>query len=93
MPKLPSALDHLWELQRLMTTVSVDRSAALRIFTASRFVAIASAQRELWFEFAWLDQEYRVAVHRLARFCAEHRLSALTARESRRSSGPVRLRG
>jgi hypothetical protein len=53
--------------------LSADRNTALRIFTASRFVAIASAQREFWLEFSWLDQEYRVAVRRLAQFCTQHR--------------------
>jgi hypothetical protein len=74
-PKLLSrrALEELGELQGLVRKLSSDRNAALRIFTASRFVAIASAQREFWLEFAWLDQEYRVAVRRLARFCVEHR--------------------
>ena len=74
-PKLLSrrALDELGELQGMVRTLSTDRNVALRIFTASRFSAIASAQREFWLEFAWLDQEYRVAVRRLARFCVEHR--------------------
>jgi hypothetical protein len=76
-PKLLSrrALEELSELQGNLRKLSTDRNAALRIFTASRFVAIASAQREFWLEFAWLDQEYRVAVCRLARFCVEHRAS------------------
>jgi hypothetical protein len=74
-PKLLSrrALDELGELQTLVRQLSADRNTALRIFTASRFVAIASAQRELWLEYAWVDQEYRMAVHRLARFCLQHR--------------------
>ena len=74
-PKLLSrrALEELGELQGLVRKLSGDRNTALRIFTASRFVAIASAQREFWLEFSWLDQEYRVAVCRLARFCVEHR--------------------
>ena len=74
-PKLLSrrALDELGELQGLVRRLSTDRNAALRIFTASRSVAIASAQREFWLEFSWLDQEYRVAVCRLARFCVQHR--------------------
>jgi len=46
---------------------------AFRILTASRLGAIASAQREFWLEFAWLDQEYRYAVRRLALFCLAHR--------------------
>ncbi len=60
-------------MQGLVRKLSTDRNAALRIFTASRFVAIASAQREFWLEFSWLDQEYRVAVRRLAQFCVAHR--------------------
>jgi hypothetical protein len=74
-PRLLSrrALDELGELQKTVRRLSADRNAALRIFTASRFVAIASAQREFWLEFSWLDQEYRVAVRRLAKFCTEHR--------------------
>jgi hypothetical protein len=74
-PKLLSrrALEELGELQKLVRRLSADRNAALRIATASRFAAIASAQRELWLEFAWLDQEYRAAVRRLAQFCTEHR--------------------
>jgi hypothetical protein len=74
-PKLLSrrALEQLGELQTLVRQLCADRNAALRIFTASRFVAIASAQRELWLEYAWLDQEYRMAVHRLAQFCTQHR--------------------
>jgi hypothetical protein len=74
-PKLLSrrALEELGELQNLVRKLSADRNTALRIFVASRFVAIKSAQREFWLEFSWLDQEYRVAVRRLARFCLEHR--------------------
>jgi hypothetical protein len=60
-------------LQGQVRHLSTDRNAALRLFFASRFVAVASAQREFWLEFAWLDQEYRVAVRRLAQFCTEHR--------------------
>jgi len=74
-PRLLSrrALEELGELQALVRQLSADRNVALRIFTASRFVAIVSAQREFWLEFAWLDQEYRYAVRRLAQFCREHR--------------------
>jgi hypothetical protein len=59
--------------QSLVREPCADRNVALRIFTASRFGAIASAQREFWLEFSWLDQEYRVAVRRLAQFCTQHR--------------------
>jgi hypothetical protein len=66
-------LEELGQLQMTVRRLSADRNTALRIFTTSRFVAIASAQREFWLEFSWLDQEYRVAVRRLAQFCTQHR--------------------
>ena len=74
-PRLLSrrALEELGSLQSAVRELSHTRSMALRIFVASRFVAIVSAQREFWLEFAWLDQEYRVAVRRLAQFCHDHR--------------------
>jgi hypothetical protein len=74
-PKLLSrrALEELGSLQASVRELAQGRNMALRIFTASRFVAIASAQREFWFEFAWVDQEYRYAVRRLAQFCSENR--------------------
>ena len=67
------ALEELGQLQSTVRKLSADRNVALRIFTTSRFVAIASAQYEFWLEFSWLDQEYRVAVRRLAQFCTQHR--------------------
>jgi hypothetical protein len=67
------ALAELGSLQATMRKLAAGRNQALRMFTASRNAAIASAQREFWLEFAWLDQEYRVAVRRLAQFCVEHR--------------------
>ena len=74
-PKLLSrrALEELGSLQSTVRQLAQGRNLAFRIFTASRFVAIASAQREFWLEFSWLDQEYRVAVRRLAQFCTDHR--------------------
>jgi hypothetical protein len=74
-PKLLSrrALEELGSLQTSVRELAQGRNMAFRIFAASRFVAIASAQRELWLEFAWLDQEYRYAVRRLGLFCREHR--------------------
>ena len=74
-PKLLSrrALEELGSLQASVRELAQGRNVALRIFTASRFVAIASAQREFWLEFAWLDHEYRYAVRRLAQFCRENR--------------------
>jgi hypothetical protein len=74
-PKLLTrrALEELGALQASVHELAQGRNMALRIVTTSRFVAVASAQRELWLEFAWLDQEYRYAVRRLAQFCSEHR--------------------
>jgi hypothetical protein len=54
-----------------MRDVVYDRNVALRIFLASRNSTTPQARREFWLEFTWFDQEYRVAVRRLARFCAE----------------------
>jgi hypothetical protein len=45
----------------------------LRLLAASRSATTASAQREFWLEFLWIDAEYRAAVRRLAQFCADHR--------------------
>jgi hypothetical protein len=43
------------------------------MFVASRNTTTPVAQREFWLEFAWVDQEYRIAVRKLAQFCTEHR--------------------
>lgn len=67
------ALDELAGLQASVQELARDRNAALRMFVTSRETTTYIAQREFWLEFAWLDQEYRMAVHRLARFCREHR--------------------
>jgi hypothetical protein len=67
------ALEELGALQSSVHELGATRQAALRLFLASRHAATAMAQREFWFEFAWVDQEYRVAVRRLAQFCSEHR--------------------
>jgi hypothetical protein len=74
-PKLLSrrALEELGSLQSTVQQLAPTRNLAFRIFAASRFVAVASAQREFWLEFSWVDQEYRVAIRRLAQFCSEHR--------------------
>jgi hypothetical protein len=65
--------EELSTLQASVRELATDRNTALRILTASRSAAIGSAQHEFWLEFSWLDQEYRVAVRRLAQFCVEHR--------------------
>ena len=67
------ALEELGTLQTLVHTLRGERNAALRRFVASRYAATVLAQREFWLEFSWADQEYRVAVQRLAEFCRDHR--------------------
>ncbi len=72
------ALEHLGSLQASVQELAVHRNMALRLFLASRNTTTAMAQREFWLEFSWVDQEYRVAVRRLAEFCLEHQdLTAL----------------
>ena len=67
------ALDQLGTLQSSVQELAAHRNTALRMFMASRSTTTAKAQREFWLEFAWVDQEYRIAVRRLAQFCTEHR--------------------
>lgn len=67
------ALEELGTLQATVHELRGERNAALRRFIASRYAATVVAQREFWLEFAWADQEYRVAVQRLAVFCRDHR--------------------
>jgi hypothetical protein len=77
------ALEELGTLQASVHELAVHRKAALRLFVASRHAATAGAQREFWLEFAWADQEYRVAVRRLAQFCENHRLESRQPQEAR----------
>ena len=70
------ALDQLGTLQASVQELAAHRNTAMRMFLASRNTTTAMAQREFWLEFAWIDQEYRIAVRRLAQFCTEHRDSA-----------------
>jgi len=67
------ALDQLGSLQASVQELATHRNTALRMFMASRTTTTPVAQREFWLEFAWVDQEYRIAVRRLAQFCNEHR--------------------
>jgi hypothetical protein len=67
------ALEELSALQATVHALGGPRNAALRMFVASRHSTTATAQREFWLEFSWLDQEYRAAVRRLAEFCREYR--------------------
>ncbi len=73
-PRLLSrrALEELGALQASVRALGAQRNTALGIFIASRHAATSIAQREFWLEFAWADQEYRAAVHRLAQFCAQN---------------------
>jgi hypothetical protein len=66
-------LEQLGVLQAGVQALAEHRNTALRMFMASRNTTTAMAQREFWLEFAWADQEYRVAVRRLAQFCSEHK--------------------
>jgi hypothetical protein len=66
------ALEQLGTLQASVQELATHRNTALRMFIASRNTTTAMAQREFWLEFAWVDQDYRIAVRRLAQFCSEH---------------------
>jgi hypothetical protein len=66
------AIGELGALEASVQELSSQRSQALRVFMASRSATTVVAQREFWLEFSWADQEYRVAVRRLAEFCDEH---------------------
>jgi hypothetical protein len=67
------ALEELGALQAAVQALAAHRNTALRMFMASRNTTTPIAQREFWLEFSWSDQEYRIAVHRLAKFCLAHR--------------------
>jgi len=66
------AIGELGALEASLQELGTHRSAALRLFLASRNATTLLAQHEFWLEFSWIDQEYRAAVRRLAEFCAEH---------------------
>ena len=67
------AREELSTLQSSVRVLGADRDTALRLFFASRHSTTVFAQREFWLEFSWLDQEYRLAVRRLAQFCLDHK--------------------
>ena len=79
------ALEELSTLEGTVRELGAERGAALRLFLASRYAATLVAQREFWLQFAWADQEYRVAVTRLAQFCVDHREGSTRAWKT----GPV----
>lgn len=66
------AFGELGALEAHVQELGSHRREALRLFLASRNATTEVAQREFWLEFSWIDQEYRVAVRRLAEFCDEH---------------------
>jgi hypothetical protein len=66
------AFGELGALEAHVQELGTHRREALRLFVASRNATTEVAQREFWLEFSWIDQEYRVAVRRLAEFCDEH---------------------
>jgi hypothetical protein len=70
------ALSELGALQDAMQDLAAHRNAALRMFMTSRNTTTPMAQREFWLEFAWIDQEYRAAVRKLAQFCLRYRDTA-----------------
>ncbi len=77
-------------LQATVAELSARRSAALRIFLASRHAISPRAQHEFWMEFSWHHQEYRMAVAKLARFCLEHQRDV--AHDARQSAGDNAIR-
>ncbi len=63
-------------LEAAVRALSSDRSKAFQLLRASREATTRLAQRDFWLEFVWLDQEYRIAVHRLATFCRQYQRAA-----------------
>jgi hypothetical protein len=64
----------LWKLQAAMRHAAEERNKVARVLLTSRSVLTAQAQRDLWLEFAWVDQEYRFTVSQLVQFCSRHAL-------------------
>lgn len=66
------ALEELGTLQARVHKLGVHRNTLLRLFVVSRYAATAVAQRDFWLEFVGANQQYRLAVRRLAEFCTAH---------------------
>ena len=64
----------LWKLQAALHKIADERNEVLKILLDSPGVITADAQRELWLEFSWIDQEYRFCVMQLVEFCERHSL-------------------
>jgi hypothetical protein len=78
------ALAELTALQAAARELANNRITALQVLRASRNDAAPSAQPHCWKEFARLDREYRLAVAKLAAFCARH--TSLATCEERRQA-------
>jgi len=85
-PPSRRALEELSALHEKVLALGSPRSVALRMVAASRRSTTLTAQRDFWLEFSWLDQEYREAVRRLARFCLEHTHGLQAAAEAPQAS-------
>lgn len=68
-----SALERLGVLQTNMRRQAALRATALRLLLASRTATTCGAQREFWLEFLCAENEYRLAVVSLMRFCRQYR--------------------
>jgi hypothetical protein len=87
------ALDELGALQGNVRALGATRSTALRLLITSRYATTALAQREFWMEFSLLDEEYRAALRRLARFCLQHREPARPGVSGQPWADPARAGG
>jgi hypothetical protein len=56
-------------LESEVTNQAQEREGALRRLVASQGAATRSAQATFWESFLVIDQEYRAAIGKLARFC------------------------
>jgi hypothetical protein len=64
----------LWKLQDAVRHAGDERNKLLRVLMNAREALAMDAQRELWMEFSWADQEYRFRVSQLAEFCDRHEM-------------------
>jgi hypothetical protein len=78
----------LWKLQAVLHKVADERNGLLKVLLDSPGVLTPGAQRELWLEFSWLDQEYRFCVAQLVAFCEKHGSKVQPADETRPISEP-----
>jgi hypothetical protein len=62
----------LWKLQDAVRQASQERQKILKVLMNASEALALEARRELWLEFACLDQEYRHAVTQLGQFVEKH---------------------